>query len=369
MIHGGQFLGPFRFGLRDGRLALGATGVAGRSGKFGQDTIGHFLGIADNAHGDRLGEPDAIGIDVHLNNRRTSRPVVDAVARQGRKGVQTGAQRQDNVSFGNQLHTGFRAIVTQGAGEQRVTAREGVIVLITAADRRVQTFGHCHGVLDGAADHHTAAVQNDRELGIGKQFGRPCDSVLATGRTFEIHNGGQFDLDHLGPEIPGNIDLGRGRSAFGLHDHPVEDLGDAGGMQHLFLIGHHVLKDGHLRNFLEAALAHGHVGRLGGDQQQRGVVPVGRFHRGNEIGDAGAVLGHHHGHLAGSAGEAVGHHAGIALMPAIPERNAGFGKQVGNRHHGRSDDAKRVFDAMHLQNFHKSFFGGHFLLAHCPIPP
>ena len=30
-------------------------------------------------------------------------------------------------------------------------------------------------------------------------------------------------------------------------------------------------------------------------------------------------------------------HAGIAFVTHIPEGNAGFGKQVGNRHHGRPE--------------------------------
>jgi hypothetical protein len=67
-------------------------------------------------------------------------------------------------------------------------------------------------------------------------------------------------------------------------------------------------------------------------------------------------------HLARGAGVTVGHHAGIALMRAVPERDAGLGKQVRDRHHRRSDDAERMLDAVHLQHFDEGFFGGHFLV-------
>jgi hypothetical protein len=113
-----------------------------------------------------------------------------------------------------------------------------------------------------------------------------------------------------------------------LEDHAVQHLGHAGRVAHLFLVGDHVLEQLHLLDFLEAALADGLVGRLRRDQQQRRVVPVGGLHGGDEIGDAGAVLGDHHRHLAGGAGVAVGHHAGEPswaqsqkVIPALGNRS------------------------------------------------
>ena len=201
-------------------------------------------------------------------------------------------------------------------------------------------------------------------LALESSVGCPGDGLLAAGRTLEFDDGGHFDFDDLGPEITGNIDLGRGRSPFGLNDDPVEHFRDAGGMQHFFLVGNHLFKHGHLGDFLEATLAHGHVGCLGGHQQQRGVVPVSGFHRCHEVGDAGAVLGDHHGHLARGAGEPVGHHTGVAFMSDIPEGDACFGKKVGYRHKRRADNTKRMFDAVHLKHFDKGLFGGHFHGCH-----
>ena len=46
MIHGGQFLGPIRFGLRDGGLALGATGVVVRNSTFHLNGLGQAFPTA-----------------------------------------------------------------------------------------------------------------------------------------------------------------------------------------------------------------------------------------------------------------------------------------------------------------------------------
>ena len=68
----------------------------------------------------------------------------------------------------------------------------------------------------------------------------------------------------------------------------------------------------------------------------------------------------HHAHLAGSAGIAIGHHTAGSFMGAVPEIDSGLGKQVGNRHKGRTDNPKSMFNPMHLEGFYKGFFGGHF---------
>jgi hypothetical protein len=51
-------------------------------------------------------------------------------------------------------------------------------------------------------------------------------------------------------------------------------------------------------------------------------------------------------------------------MRAIPELDASGWKEVGYRHHGGTDNAKCVLDPMHLQDFDKRFFGGHFHFLH-----
>jgi hypothetical protein len=45
---------------------------------------------------------------------------------------------------------------------------------------------------------------------------------------------------------------------------------------------------------------------------------------------------------------------------AIPEGDASLGKKVGNRHHGRADDAEGMLNAVHLEDFDKRFLSCHF---------
>ncbi len=160
--------------------------------------------------------------------------------------------------------------------------------------------------------------------------------------------------------IARHVDLCRSRVALRVHDDAVEDLGHTRRIPDFFLVAHHVLEQGHLFHFLETALPDRPVGRLRRDQQQRRMVPVGGLHRRHEIGDTGAVLGNHHRHLAGSARVAVGHHTAGTFMGAVPERDAGLGEKVRDRHEGRTDDPEGMGDAMHLKDFDEGFFGGHF---------
>jgi hypothetical protein len=46
-------------------------------------------------------------------------------------------------------------------------------------------------------------------------------------------------------------------------------------------------------------------------------------------------------------------------MGAVPEPDPRLGKDVRDRHHSGTDDAKRMLDAVTLERFDKGFFGGH----------
>src|SRR5512138_2076219 len=65
-----------------------------------QDLLGHLFGVALDADAHLLGETDAVGVDVDLDDRRVLRPVVDAVTGQRREGVEPRAQRQHHVGLG-----------------------------------------------------------------------------------------------------------------------------------------------------------------------------------------------------------------------------------------------------------------------------
>src|SRR5690606_41890158 len=66
-----------------------------------------------------------------------------------------------------------------------------------------------------------------------------------------------------------NVDLRRGGAAPGLLDHPVQHLGHPRGVADLLLVADHVLEQGHLLDFLEAALPDRPVRRLRRDQEHR----------------------------------------------------------------------------------------------------
>ena len=323
MVHRGELLLPGRHRLGDPRAPRRAALFARRLREVVEDAGRHLCGVADDADGHRLGQADAVGVDVDLNDLRVRGPVIEAVAGQGRERVEARSERQHDVGVADQLHRGLRAVVAKRPDEERMRAREGVVVLVAHADRRIEALGQPHRGGDPALrEHHARAVQDHRAPRAREQRGGLADRVLAARRGLERDRLGNGDVDRLRPEIARHVDLGRAGEAPGLRDHARQNLGHAGGVAHLLLVGDHVLEQLHLLDLLEAALTDGLVGGLGRHEEERRVVPVGGLHGGDEVGDARPVLGDHHRHLAGGAGVAVGHHPGRALVRAIPEGDA-----------------------------------------------
>ena len=60
--------GPADLVLCDEVLALLAACVAGSRRKLGENALRHLLGIADDADRHFLGEADAVGVDVDLDD-------------------------------------------------------------------------------------------------------------------------------------------------------------------------------------------------------------------------------------------------------------------------------------------------------------
>ena len=232
-------------------------------------------------------------------------------------------------------------------------------MLVTGAHRGVEALGKSPARVDRVPDHDAAAGENHREAGLRQQPRGLRDRALASGRALQAHDRRQLDVDLLGPEVPRDVDLCGSGPADRVLDHPVEHLRHPGRVAHLFLVADHLLEQRHLRHFLESALADGLVGRLGGYEEHRGVVPVGGLHRGHEVGNPGAVLADAHRDLAGGAGVAVAHEAGVALVRDVPEGDPGLREEVGYRHEGGADDAEDVLDAVPLENLHEGFFSRH----------
>ena len=194
----------------DQRLAIVAAGISSRGRKLRQDALGNELGIATNTDGDRLGQADAVGIDIDLNDLGGLRPVVDAVTRQGRERIEPCAQRQNHIGLGDQLHRCLRAIVAERADRKPVAARETVIVLVVVANRRIELFGERNTFGNCVAEHDARTRQNDREFRARQQLRRLRHGLGAAGRPLELDDRRQTDIDDLRPVVTRNIDL-RGR--------------------------------------------------------------------------------------------------------------------------------------------------------------
>ena len=351
----------------DQRLALLAAGIAGRGRKLRQNALSNQLGVAADADADRLGQADAVGVDIDLDDLGVLRPVVDAIARKGRERVEPGAERQHHVGLGDQFHPGLRAVIAERTDGQRMAAWEAVVMLVVVADRRIEPLGQRDAFLNRVSEHDAGARQDDREFRRRQQLRRFRDRLGAAGRTLELDDRRQVDVDDLRPVVARDVDLRRRRQTLGLGDHAIEHLGNTRGIAHFFLIADHVAEQRHLLHFLEAALTDCFVRRLRRHQQHRRMVPVCGLDRRDEVGDARAVLRDRHGDLAGGARIAVADQRAVALVRDVPERDAGLGKQVRNRHEGRTNDAESMFDAVHLQYFHEGFFRRH--LHSCVLFP
>mmetsp|Transcript_89555 Transcript_89555/g.274200 ORF Transcript_89555/g.274200 Transcript_89555/m.274200 type:complete len:667 (+) Transcript_89555:426-2426(+) len=355
VVHRAELHGPGRLAGLDQRLAVRAVGVARRRGELVQDALSDQARIALDADGDRLGEADARLVDVHLDQLRLRRPIIDAVGGQRGEGVQARPQREDDVGLRDQLHRRLGAVVAEWPSGERVAPGESVVVLVVAAHRRGEPLRQLFRSLDAALrEDDASAIEDHRELRRREQLRGGRDGLLAAWRALQVDARGQLHVDDLGPHIPGDVDLRWRAAADGLLDDAIQDLRDARRVTDLLLVADAIFEHGHLLDLLEPALADGLVGGLRRHEQQGRVVPVSRLHRRHEVGDAWAVLRDHHGHVSGDAAVPVGHHAGVALVGAVPELDPRGREQIRDRHHGGADDAERVVDAVLLQNLHES---------------
>mmetsp|Transcript_37958 Transcript_37958/g.101130 ORF Transcript_37958/g.101130 Transcript_37958/m.101130 type:complete len:210 (+) Transcript_37958:260-889(+) len=209
-----------------------------------------------------------------------------------------------------------------------MASRKGVIVLVINAHWRRETLGQLLGRLNAASQDRTSTIQDNGELGTGKQLRRCCDGCPTSRGALKSDALWQLHIDNFAPHVPRNVDLRWRAASQRLFDDTVQDLWDARRVSNLLLVAHAVLEHGHLLHLLETSLTNGLICCLGRHQQQRRVIPVGCLHWRHKVGDAWAVLGNHHGHPACHPAEAIGHHTRVVLMGAIPELHASSGEQV-----------------------------------------
>ena len=114
----------------------------------------------------------------------------------------------------------------------------------------------------------------------------------------------------------------------GLFDDSVQYLCNPRRVTHLFLITDEILKDCHLLDFLKTALTDGLVGRLRRHKEQRRMIPVGRHHRSDKVGDPRTVLRDSHTHLPRGPRVTIGTHSRVTFMCAVPEFNSRSREQI-----------------------------------------
>ena len=198
---------PLRLGECHEFLAVLAALVASLRRELRQNAFGHGLGITDNTDGNALGEADAVGIDIDLNDLGLLWPIIEAIAGKRREWIEPGAQGQHNVRLADQFHPCLRAIVPQRTGEQRVRTGERIIVLIADADRRIEALGQLLRGRNGAADDDARAIEDHREFRFGEKLGGSGNGVIAAGGALELDDGRKFNVDHLREVIARHVDL------------------------------------------------------------------------------------------------------------------------------------------------------------------
>ena len=83
VVHGLEGIRPAALAGIDFAPPLHAACIPRIGGEAREDLLGDELRVSADGHCHGLGEPDAIGVDVHLDDGRGLRPVIEAVAREG----------------------------------------------------------------------------------------------------------------------------------------------------------------------------------------------------------------------------------------------------------------------------------------------
>ena len=305
-------------------------------------------------------------VAVDLDDLGVLGPVVEAVLRQRAERPEARAERQHHVGLGDELHRRLRALIAERAAPQRMVGRERVVVQIAVDHRRLQVFGQRLGLFRPAREDHAAAGNDHGELGLAQQLGRLVQALLGAGAARHVLRPRDLAVDLAVEIVARNVELGRPA----LRQRHVEAapgvLGDAGGVVDVALVLGDLGEDRQLLGLLEAAEPHRHRSRLRRDHDDRRMRPVGRRRRGDEVGDARAVLGDAHAVAARHARIAVRHVAGALLMHGWDEADAGRREEVEGIHVGRADDAEDVLDAMGDERLNECLAGRHFRHAATP---
>jgi hypothetical protein len=119
-----QSLGPGRlFGGNRGNPLDVPRSLALQAAQFFGNRRRRRPGIAIDGDLDRLDQTESPQINIHLDDLRALRPVVEAVLGQGAEGTEAGAQGEHHIRPGQQFHRRLRTLVAERAGSQFMAGR------------------------------------------------------------------------------------------------------------------------------------------------------------------------------------------------------------------------------------------------------
>ncbi len=168
-----------------------------------------------------------------------------------------------------------------------------------------------------------------------------------------------LDVDLAIEEIARDVELRRAALQHGVIEAARGQFRQAVLARNVGLIGGDLLEEGELLSLLEATQALGVGAGLGRDADDRRVGPVSGGDGGDEVGDAGPVLGDAHAMSAADARVAVGHVRRALLVLYGDEADPGGREDVQRVHIGRADDAEDVGHAVRDQGLDEGFACGH----------
>jgi len=218
--------------------------------------------------------------------------------------------------------------------------RERIIVQVTVRDRCVQQFGERDGLRRAARQDHATARDDDGKLRLCEQCGRLVECGRVTGPAADPHRRADRSLDIAVEVVARDIELRRPHLEHRAVEAARGDLGHALRVVHVPLVLGDLREDRQLLGLLEAAEAHRHRARLGRDEHDRRVRPVGGRDCRDEIGDARPVLCDADAMATRRARIAVRHVRGALLVRHRNEANARRREDVEGIHIGGADDAE-----------------------------
>ena len=143
-----------------------------------QQALHHGLGVAFDAHGNRVVAPDLLRVDLDLDDLGVRRDEPVVVERGGL--AEPGAHGQDGVGLAHRLDAFQRPQSAQVAQVVGVVVGHGVGPSVGRYDGGAGQFRHAADYLAGIAPLHSTAGQYDRALGGRQNGGGLVDQALVS---------------------------------------------------------------------------------------------------------------------------------------------------------------------------------------------